>query len=197
VKGDPAGKGWFHIDGLQIGDRLLLEQVAGLEWFTDHRDRIAGAWILDIGCAEGLIGMELLALAGDGGALHGLELVESRVKVARDLARGRGFDRATFEVHDAETFSSWYPVRSGARFDVVLALAIAHKLRDPGAFLRAAAAVCEQFLAVRTPAPIITDRRSSFEPFDVPAIMLDAGMKQIAGGHYTRGEWTGIFERER
>lgn len=199
AKGDAPGKGWFHIDGVQTGDRQLAEQMAGLEWFKGQPGLLAGASILDIGCAEGLIGMEFLEMTmghGMKGNLVGLEMLPSRVKTADEIARARGLRfYSAFVQHDAETFhlqSLW-----AEPFDVVLALAIAHKLKEPGEFLRAAAGMCRKFMAIRLPGPVIHDRRSGLVPFDVPELMLEAGFYKVSAGYFSRGEWTGIFKRAR
>ena len=111
-----VNKGWFSTPG-RPGDRTLDQQLNGLDrLFMEAR----GKTVLDVGCAEGLISIEL-AKAG-AIAVHGVEIVPEHVKVANKL---RGDLPVTFEVGDANV---WQPRRS---YDIVIALALLQKVSPP------------------------------------------------------------------
>jgi hypothetical protein len=184
---DPPGKGWFAVEGRQVGDRTLTEQMMGLGPLIGEA---AGRSVLDLGCAEGLIALEMLK-AGAARA-HGAEAVPSRVATACDLCAGRP---AVFFVADLESFAAAPPDWLLPAYDIVLLLSIAHKFRDPEAFLRAAADRAAEFVAVRLPAPILVDWRSGFRPVDVPAVMASEGFRLWHEAPGPRAEWVGIFRR--
>lgn len=187
VARDPQGKGWFEVAGLQAGDRTLAEQLIGLDPLFEIAE---GATILDLGCAEGLISLELM---GHGAALvHGVETVGSRVETARRIFGARA---AAFFVADVGHFAVAPPAGLLPRYDLVLLLSIAHKLGDPRAFIDAAAARCAGTLAFRLPAPILCDRRSGFVPIDVPALMASLGFTEAHSCPGPRDEWVGIYRR--
>lgn len=188
---DPKGKGWFALEGRQKGDRSLREQLIGLESLYPQ---VAGRSLLDLGCAEGLIALELLRA---GAALaHGIEVVQSRVVMARQLAAEAGFGaRTRYERGDLDSFATQPPAWLERTYDVVLVLSIAHKMADPAAFLRAAGAHTGDILAVRLPKPVIVDVRSGHKPCDVPALLAEEGFRPPRAAAGPRGEWVGIFER--
>ena len=61
------GKGWFVTDG-RAGDRTLAQQLVGLD-----KINVQGATVLDVGCAEGLISIEMAkrGAAGPGTTRRG------------------------------------------------------------------------------------------------------------------------------
>jgi 2-polyprenyl-3-methyl-5-hydroxy-6-metoxy-1,4-benzoquinol methylase len=187
-KYDPPGKGWFAIKGRQKGDRQLAEQMKGLEKLLPMA---RGATVLDLGCAEGLIALNLID-AGAGLA-DGLESVESRVATGREIAGDRPM---RFHVADLERFHTDPPQGLLPEYDLVLLLSIAHKMPEPGRFIAAAAARCRKALAVRLPAPVIKDVRSRYVPCDVPRLLLELGFGALWFAEGPRGEWVGVFGRQ-
>lgn len=182
-------EGWFHTPG-RAGDRTLAQQLTGLHRvFVDIRGRT----VLDVGCAEGLVGIEL---ARCGAALvHGVELVASHIEVGRRLALQAGVqDRVAFEEADANVAE---PPRM--RFDVVLMLAVLHKLRDPTAACVRYAGVCADLCVIRLPpkgAPVINDARSGYKPHDIGELMTRAlGFRFEAEAEGPFGEWMGYYRR--
>lgn len=176
-------RGWFHTNG-RPGDRTLVEQLKGLD---DLRERVAGKTVLDVGCAEGLIAMQLF----DEGAaaVHGLEIVEEHVHVGNKLRAERA---VTLEIADA---NSYQPVR---RYDIVLMLAILQKLRDPSAACRRFAEAAREMVVLRLPpahAPTVIDARSGGYPHRIGDVMVSCGfmLKNAQLGHL--GEWVGVYER--
>lgn len=167
------------------GDRTVEQQLMGLDWLWAN---CKGRTVLDAGCAEGVITVKC-AQAG-AIAVHGIELVPDRVKWANKL---RGDLPATFEVGDMET---WRPRR---QYGIVLALAILHKLKDPGACAAALANAARHAIMVRLPpvgAPTIIDRRSGFVPHRIGEVIEACGLtlvNQSNDGPY--GEWVGLWTR--
>lgn len=177
-------RGWFDTPGRK-GDRKLAQQLLGLEHLLAN---VSGKTVLDIGCAEGLIS---LTVAQHGARqVHGVEIVESHVEVARALA---GLDSCcSFQVADA---NYWEPMDS---FDVTLMLAVLHKLRDPTAAARRYARVTRETCVVRLPptaAPLVIDERSGNKPHDIAAVLAEEGftLAQITRGEFD--EWCGYFVR--
>lgn len=136
-------KGWFIIPGVQDGNRTVEEQLKGLEPMLAE---VSGKSVLDLGCAEGAI---------------------SHVCIARGAARVYGLDCNAALIHQAARL---YGHHYGIRFaisdlnegpdeddlaccasDIVLALAVFHKLREPEASVRAWAALALSLLVVRLP----------------------------------------------
>lgn len=183
--------GWFKIDGTQHGLRHLKEQLKGLE---PLRPYLPSASILDLGCAEGLIGKYCIDTWG-ANALTGIESVKERVELARQICAG--YEDVKFIVGDADNLEA---IRGQLleRYDVVLALAILHKLRDPWKAYRFLAKLCTKALVIRMPdpSPTFRDARSGNKEFDARSL-TDHGFKLVAHGPGPRMEWTGIFERVR
>ena len=177
-------RGWFDMPG-RPGDRTFDQQMMGLDWLFAH---CKGKSILDAGCAEGLIAIK--AVQAGAVAVHGVELVPERVALANKL---RGDLPITFEVGDMNT---WRPKR---QYDIVLGLALLHKLKDPGMCAVVLTAAARYALVLRLPpagAPTITDRRSGMVPVDVGAIATAGGLTlrhQSNDGPY--GEWVGVWTR--
>lgn len=135
-------KGWFKLNGVQDGDRTIEEQMRGL---GPALKAAAGKSVLDLGSAEGLISIEF-ARAG-ASRVVGIELLEDHVKVARELAKD--LPQVSFIT---ASLQEWIDARpQPRRFDVVLALGIAHKLHDPGALLSFAARSATELLVFRGP----------------------------------------------
>lgn len=205
-------QGWFTIPGLQKGKWNLDRQMAGLEVI---RRACAGATVLDLGCAEGLISLEL-ARAG-ARLVHGVELEVPRVQVAEQLFKQRCPDvTRQFIAWDLARFDELYLGATAdsrpataylrTRYDIVLCLAIAQKLPNPARFLRLASTLCANLLAVRLPYPIIDDARSFNVPVDTKRMLADEfDLIQETEGYpvdvkraYRPGEtaWLGIFRRK-
>lgn len=178
-------KGWF-IDsrGDRAGDRTLEQQLLGL---TPLLQSAEDKTILDVGCAEGLIS---LALA-DAGArfVHGIEMRADFVDVANSL---RGPRPVKFTHADANEYK---PQR---RYDIVIMLAVLHKLRDPTeACIRFADAAIHSCV-IRLPperAPIIIDNRSGNRPHDIKYAMKRAGFELVDVTRSHFDEWCGHFSR--
>lgn len=182
-------KSWFKLDD-RPHERMLTDQMRGLRPLLDEvrnaRARGRPLTILDVGCAEGLIGMEL-AKAG-AAEVHGVEIVAQRVK---DANRLRGSLPCSYELGDA---SRYQPRKA---YDVVLCLSILHKLPNPtDALLRLVGTVADKLVVIRLPpgrGPVIIDPRSNNVPHDLGAVLakLRFNLETETEGHL--GEWIGTW----
>lgn len=139
-----GGKGWIAVPGIrENADRTLEEQLLGLELGIAEA---AGKTVLDLGCAEGVIGREF-ARAGATRVL-GIESLAGHLEVAR-LACA-----AETQMEFAQAYlQDWIPAHPDPEvFDLVLALGIIHKVYDPGEALRFACRSCRDLLLFRAPA---------------------------------------------
>jgi ubiquinone/menaquinone biosynthesis C-methylase UbiE len=176
-------KGWFEVEG-RPGDRTLEMQMLGLDPLLDE---CKGATILDIGCAEGLIAMEL---AKAGAKVHGIDIVESHIETAKRIC---GNLSCSFEVADAATYEP-------EAHDIVLMLAILQKLKDPSHACAKFARAAKDLIVMRLPpanAPIILDRRSNKVPHDMKTVMEWYGFQQERVTRGSFSEWTGFFRRKK
>ena len=195
---DPRGVGWFdRAPGVDRHFRRLDDQLRGLGPLVDHCE---GAAVLDLGCAEGLIGFWLL----ENGAAHldGVEVVPERVERARALAAALPAGKsARFHQCWLEGFAKKPPEGLRPAYEVVLLLSIAQKLPRPRAFVIAAARRCSKVIAVRQPDPVIRDRRSEFAPCDVPGLLREEGFRplgeeqRLSNDRGEQHEWLGLFRR--
>lgn len=175
---------WFTFPGAP-GDRTFEQQMTGLmPWLAEL---CTGKTILDFGCAEGLIGIEMLKHGAHH--VHGIELLPERVKHARQLARGFA---SLYEVGDA---NDWVPSK---QYDVTLALAILHKLRDPSMVARRLARHTEETIVLRLPprGAVVVDVRSKSVPHDLQAVLHGEGFDMVRSTNDgPLGEWVGVFKR--
>ena len=178
-----SGKvGWFNTPG-RPGDRDLKEQLLGL---TSLLETCGSRTLLDVGCAEGLISIEL---AKRGAQVHGIDIVPGHIDIANRL---RGPLPCMFEVADANTFVPAH------QYDIILLLAVLHKLKDPSAAAMRFARAAYWRVVIRLPpekAPVIIDARSGNKPHDIGAAMLRSGFKLLGVGKGAHDEWTGTYGR--
>lgn len=177
-------KPWFKTEGREDGDRTLKQQLRGL---GDLIDRVSGKTVLDIGCAEGLIAMHLI----DRGAIavHGIEMREDFVL---EGLRIRGDRAVALECANANDYE---PVR---QYDIVIMLAVLHKLKDPTAACKKFAAAAREMVVLRLPpkyAPRIVDDRSGGVIHDMSKAMGSSGFMLKNACLGPRAEWMGYYER--
>lgn len=184
----PAGvkknKGWFLGVG-RDGDRTLEQQMAGLERLVAE---VRGKSVIDAGCAEGLISMEL-AKAGAQWCV-GVEVVQGHVEIANGM---KGNLPCAFKVGNLNDFD----VSTLPMADVVIMLAILHKLKDPSGVCAQLAARAKDLCVIRlTPhGPVIIDDRSKNVPHDILQVMDSAGFALEWQGTGSFSEWIGYFRR--
>lgn len=176
-------RGWFHTPD-RAGDRELSEQMTGLEQLVAEAP---GKTVLDCGCAEGLISFELAKV---GARCHGLDSVERHIDMANQLT---GDLACTFERANL----NHYELPRGATYDIVLMLAVLHKLRYPAAVCEMLAGACRDLCVIRMP-PYglrIVDARSGNRPHDIGEAMTRSGFHLEAELTGPRDEWVGYFRR--
>lgn len=176
--------GWFDLPG-RPGDRTLQQQLQGLD---DLIAMVKGKTILDVGCAEGQITLACLR----AGALlgHGIEIVPGHIAEAKKYV-DHWYD-TQFEVADANDY------KPQGMYDIVLMLAILHKLKNPTEAARRYARACKELCVVRLPpkdAPTVIDERSGFVPHHIDDAMCLEGfvLKNVVAGPFN--EWTGYYYR--
>ena len=135
-------KGWLSVPGIrERADRTLAEQTHGLEAaFAEAQ----GATVLDLGCAEGLIGREF-AIRGATRVL-GMELLQDHLDVARKACA----DQPQMEFRQTNLFYHAQTVHPEP-YDIVLALSVIHKMPVPETLLRWAAKSARKLLLLRAP----------------------------------------------
>lgn len=181
---DAELKGWFKGEN-RPGDRTLEQQLLGLDPLFDEAK---GSTILDVGCAEGLISIEL---AKRGADVHGIEKIERHVEEARRL---RAHYSCRFEVGDANTY------QPDGEYHIVLLLGILNKLKLPSQACARFAAAAKSLVVMRLPpqhAPAVVAQRSGFVKHDMQAVMTWYGfeLERVTRGSFS--EWTGWFRRRR
>ena len=176
--------GWFDLPG-RPGDRTLQQQLQGLERLMEN---VKGKTVLDVGCAEGQITLACL----DNGALlgHGIEIIPNHVVEANKYVK-YWYD-TKFEVADANDY------RPKGQYDIVLLLAILHKLRNPTDAARRYARACKELCIIRLPpatAPTVVDERSGNVPHHIDDAMCLEGfvLKHVCKGPFD--EWMGYYYR--
>lgn len=139
--------GWFTMPGQQAGRRSLCEQMLGLHPALAECD---GKTALDLGCAEGLIALEF---ARAGATVTGFDYNVPMIETARALALGiPPLRRPVFMPINLNDMITDHRARGiMPHYDIVLALAILHKLGDPGAGAAYAADVAGELLVIRLP----------------------------------------------
>lgn len=166
---------WFALPGT-AGDRTLDEQMTGIEGAIAEAK---GRTVLDLGCAEALIGMEFVAAGAD--FVYGCDSNIRLLQTAEEISRSRniGIDRFQLERIDLNrAVVDAKPIGPRARYDVVLALAVLHKLQDPSAAVHVVAEWTTSLLVIRLPLGSTGFIRSKFRPemgADIPAILPRRG----------------------
>lgn len=142
----PDGPGWFGIPGVQSGRRSLEEQMLGL---APALAEAKGKSVCDLGCAEGLIAIEF-AKAGARG-VWACDFNAPMIATARGLVKqAPDPDGVVFEHADLSRMIAGR-TRFTAPFDIVLALAIVHKLEDPRTGVDYVADICCGLAVFRLP----------------------------------------------
>lgn len=161
-------EGWFVIPGVQKGVVTLDDQMIAL-WPAVVEAK--GKTVLDLGCAEGLIGREF-ARAG-AATVVGLDSIVAHLAVAIDQCRDLPMRFAHADLNDpqSELFA-----------DIVLCLNVAHKLRFPAVGIRFAAKSSRDLVLLRSgrgadAKGIIKSKHHHNNTCDSHAIMRDNGFR--------------------
>lgn len=179
-------KGWFQGLG-RDGDRSLEQQMIGLERVVEA---VPGKTVIDAGCAEGLITM-VLSKAGATRCV-GLEIVPGFVAVATTLA-----DEQDLDCEFVEANLNNFDVTQLKPADIVLMLAVLHKVKQPSQVCADLAALAKEMCVIRLPPSglVIRDARSGNVPHDIGEVMTRSGFVLDAVVDTTLGEWLGYFRR--
>lgn len=129
-----AEAGWFN------GARSLNEQMLGLDLALAEAK---GKTVLDLGCAEGLIGAEF----SRAGASR-VDMIDNNPTygyAAKLLAKPLGLRFGEGDINFP------LPAWLDAKYDIVLALAVIHKAKDVTAALRLCAGLASDLMVIRLP----------------------------------------------
>lgn len=176
--------GWFAT-ATRPGDRTLEQQLIGLHKVLAE---VAGKTVIDAGCAEGLLSMEM-AKAGAVKCV-GLEVVAGHVALGKTLVGDLPCELVVANLNDFDV-SRLEPA------DVVLMLAVLHKLKDPSSVCARLAALAKDLCVIRLPpyGLVIVDDRSGGVPHDIGAVMDAAGFVLESEERGPLDEWLGYFRR--
>lgn len=183
-------KGWIKIPGVQDGARTLQEQMLGL---VPALAETPGKTVLDLGCAEGLIALEF-AKAG-ARSVYGIDYNETLLDVAHSELTKAGQFPVEFKHADL------IHIIQGKRrrqFDIVLALAVLHKLPDPESAIRFCAQSARSLLVIRLPYGSVGNLRGKYAPHpraDIREILPDCGFVRERKEPGPRGEWVHYWRR--
>ncbi len=189
-------KGWFRVDGIrELADRTLEEQMRGLDRALAEAK---GATVLDLGCAEGLIGREF-ARAGASHVL-GVELLEPHLVIARKACAD--YPQMRFLCAHIESLAKQDKAAPLEQFDIVLALGVIHKLRVLEPALRWAASKAKKLFVFRSAA--MTDPKDadyfvygkrSRNAVNLPKLMRDEGFRDEGKERSAREEFVHYWRR--
>lgn len=129
-------RGWFVIPGVQTGDVTLEDQMIAI-WPAVAEAK--GKTVLDVGCAEGLIGREF-ARAG-AASVTGLDSIADHLRVAAEHCAGFPMRFVHANLNNPQ------PEYSA---DIVLALGVSHKLRFPEMGVRFVARSARDLALIRS-----------------------------------------------
>lgn len=170
--------GWFHVEGVREGPRTLHEQMLGLELaLVEAR----GKTVCDLGCAEGLIAMEF-AHAG-ATLVYGCDTNSEMIDYANSIRGELPVEFRHVNLNDDEA----RPEALKRSYDIVLALAILHKLKVPSNGLALVVRLQPALAVLRLPAGFngrIVGKHSPNSSCEVNVAMARAGYRlelQLSG----------------
>jgi Methyltransferase domain len=198
-----GGRGWYKIPGWRDGDRTLEQQVWGLTPLVPQAvdpdtgpvagsgdGLLVGKSTLELGAAEGLMSKWFVDVCG-ATSVHGVEIIEGHVELGRKWCKKRPIK---LTVANCDT---WRPKQA---YDVVVALALLHKLQDPLGCLAAVAEAAKEMVVVRLPSAcepwVITDARTEFKPWDVDRCLRQNGFDLVNSTMGPFNEPTGFWRRK-
>lgn len=153
-----------------------------------------GASVIDLGCAEGSIS-RAFAAAGASEVL-GVELLQDHINVARTVCKAHS--QVSFVVSELGEYIRQRP--EPKRFDIVLMLSVAHKLKDPGLIVTFAGKSTRKLLAFRGPNRYVPWKgrlRSKFGDGEcnVTALLKAEGLEEGETIEGARGEMVQYWHR--
>lgn len=187
-------RGWFILPGKE-GDRTLAQQMVGLD---DALALAGGKRVLDLGCAEGLISREFVHAGA--AEVVGIDILDRHVEEARRQCEGLP---CRFYTWHLERLHENGPAKDVlGKFNIVLALAVVHKLKNPEAGLRLAAEMSDDLVVLRLPNYPETKQgliRSKHwgTTCDIAAVMGDCGFELVRTCDGPPGEPVQYWRRAR
>lgn len=180
--------GWFVVPGIrECADRTLAEQMIGLDQALRE---CKGRTVLDLGTAEGLIALEF-AKAG-ASRVVGIEKVKAALNIAEKVCEGR------VELIHAN-LERWMPEHpQPEQFDIVLALGIIHKPRNPEHALRWAVASAKDLFVFRPPGYEVDgyfESKRTMEHVHAPTVLRQEGFSEEARIEGAHGEHVEYWRR--
>ena len=124
--------------------------------------------------------------------VHGVDSVDRYIKHAKKHAGEWPVTFAKADLNDDRD------IAPECEYDIVLMLAICHKLKDPSKFAARYGKLARDLVVVRLPpttAPVVVDRRSGNERHDIQAALRTVGFQLTSVFYGTYNEWNGYFER--
>jgi len=175
-------KPWFN------GDRTLKQQLKGLKHLHNY---LNGARVLDLGCAEGHISK--YCIENGASNVHGIDIAPDFIIEAKRHTIDYSA-KVLFECKDLNDIHTINPFMNS--YDVILALAILHKLRNPLNLLSIICKLNAELIIIRLPennADIIIDPRSGNKPINVTDALSEMyKLRYVSSGHLN--EWVGYYE---
>lgn len=143
-------KNWFHIEGVtQQGIKSLEDRIHGLSYVKDYLSNHVQTPIklLDLGCAEGLIGDWLLS-ENDVDSIVGIDANQESI----DLSKQVFADKTNYHFNCCDLNHYTKISQFEQSYDIVLLLAILQKLKNPIKFLEyVISKTSPQIVAIRVP----------------------------------------------
>jgi SAM-dependent methyltransferase len=195
---------WYVI-GENGGEVALERQFSGL-----HMIDVSGKTVLELGCAEGLVSLEMIKRGAR--LVHGVELRDRALEVARSIAHvTSNNDRMTFWLGNLtqipDVLSQPGMLDS---YDVVTAMAVLQKMPNQPSILEHMLQKCRETFVIRLPVRKAFQYRYkktawSFNGADVVPLIEAQGFKmRWEGPGYPKGEppfsmdgeaWMAAFDR--
>lgn len=179
-------KGWLKINGVQDGERTLQEQMLGLDAALLEAN---GKTVLDLGCAEGLIAIEF-AKAG-ASSVVGYDYNETFIDVAKKQQTET--PDLPIDFYHADITKIGF-----CKYDIVLALAILHKLPDPTEFTKYCTRIAKDLIVIRLPigsTGYIRSKHARHMTADIPKILSANGFVRERKESGPRGEVVQYWRR--
>lgn len=172
------------------GARTLAEQMLGLE---PALAEARGKTVADFGTAEGAIAIEF-AKAG-AASVYACDYNEAMIEAAKVELVKTGSLPVEFECAD---MMDMILAGVSARYDIVLALSLLHKLTDPASGVRFCAESARSLIVVRLPAGSTGKIRGKHSGLraDVPVILSSCGFRRERKEPGPRGEWVQFWRRD-
>lgn len=164
---DELIRGWFQIDGVTTGPRTLDEQLLGLE---PALAEAKGKTVCDLGTAEGLIALEFAKAGAE--SVYACDYNEVLIGVAKQREHPQS---VTFEHKDVVDLIAEHRA-SGEQYDIILALALLHKLADPDDGVKFCCEAARSLVVVRLPQGsrgVIRSKSHTHKVCDIRPIFAD------------------------